>query len=48
MKMTLPPWLGAYRAELTALTALNATADPRFQVRKTPSWPRSWANFSLF
>jgi hypothetical protein len=21
---------------------------PAFQVRKTPSWPRNWANFSLF
>ena len=23
-------------------------ADKPKQVRKTPSWPRSWANFSLF
>jgi hypothetical protein len=23
-------------------------AEERAEVRKTPSWPRSWANFSLF
>jgi hypothetical protein len=26
---------------------LGARTDVAWQVRKTPSWPRSWANFSL-
>ena len=39
---------GLLRGELEAepkLTVLRRRAD---EVRKTPSWPRSWANFSLF
>jgi hypothetical protein len=27
---------------------MEAYSRPGPQVRKTPSWPRSWANFSLF
>jgi hypothetical protein len=28
--------------------ALSTAEAAAAQVRKTPSWPRSWANFSLF
>jgi hypothetical protein len=31
---------------ITGLTIENTGGDG-IQVRKTPSWPRSWANFSL-
>jgi hypothetical protein len=30
------------------LTAVEGAKATPTQVRKTPSWPRSWANFSLF
>ena len=33
---------------LMAAVALLLCLATRAQVRKTPSWPRSWANFSLF
>ena len=29
------------------IAELEAELDEVVQVRKTPSWPRSWANFSL-
>ena len=37
--------LRAVTAERDALAAALAERD--VEVRKTPSWPRSWANFSL-
>ena len=35
-------------AGVEACAAANCHADAAYVVRKTPSWPRSWANFSLF
>jgi hypothetical protein len=32
---------------LAFTVVVGANAPARKQVRKTPSWPRSWANFSL-
>jgi hypothetical protein len=31
-----------------AVNHSGIATTPHLQVRKTPSWPRSWANFSLF
>ena len=53
--MTLPPGLQAIHSPDEAppfyIDAFNNTIpdteDGVGQVRKTPSWPRSWANFSL-
>jgi hypothetical protein len=39
-------WERYAKAAKAALTKA-ATALKEAQVRKTPSWPRSWANFSL-
>ena len=33
--------------EAKAATTAAAAEAEEAQVRKTPSWPRSWANFSL-
>jgi hypothetical protein len=33
---------------LMAAVALLLCLVTRAKVRKTPSWPRSWANFNLF
>ena len=38
--------VGVGNADFAAMDVLDADDTP-LQVRKTPSWPRSWANFSL-
>ena len=40
---------GVYTVTLLVLLSFSVrmTVSPRARVRKTPSWPRSWANFSL-
>jgi hypothetical protein len=43
MKMTLPP-MAAVQVDYNVQADDAAVAT---QVRKTPSWPRSWANFIL-
>ena len=37
-------WAGCY---VTIAANLSAARTNPKQVRKTPSWPRSWANFGL-
>jgi hypothetical protein len=34
--------------DVAAAGWLEESSDAPTKVRKTPSWPRSWANFSLF
>jgi hypothetical protein len=42
-----PPGAGAY-TDVRLQDLLRALPNLRkLQVRKTPSWPRSWANFSF-
>ena len=44
-------WANVKKLNYTAkerLTPLQNAEAERIKVRKTPSWPRSWANLSLF
>jgi hypothetical protein len=41
-------WTGIFANASQCLGAQLAALSPAAKVRKTPSWPRSWANFSLF
>jgi hypothetical protein len=48
MKMTVPPpaTIQGMSTDRRALHIDEICVDVNTQVRKTPSWPRSWANFS--
>jgi hypothetical protein len=55
VESTLQKWYGAEKLAASSFfdnpTLLILVSDHHFdrstQVRKTPSWPRSWANFSI-
>jgi hypothetical protein len=38
---------GAYTAAVPELSLAEKHGAKLYKVRKTPSWPRSWANFSF-